>query len=154
MTALHGKLLKKKKKKNPNFAVDSCNIRLGLATDCFYPFRTMSVAHSTWPVVLIPYNLLPWLCMKQQLFILFVLIDGPKGPDDKIDVCLQLLIEELKELWSQGVLTYDALHDQMFKLHAALLWIISDFPAYAKLSRWSTEGEKTCPICCLNTRSR
>lgn len=112
------------------------------------------MAHSTWPVVLIPYNLLPWLCMEQQLFILFVLIDGLKGPDDKIDAYLQLLIEELKELWSQGVLTYDALHDQMFKLHAALLWIISDFPAYAKLSRWSTKGEKTCPIRRLNTRSR
>lgn len=42
----------------------------------------------------------------------------------------------------------------MFKLHAALLWIISDFPAYANLSRWSTKGEKACPIHRLNTRSR
>ena len=139
--------------KNPDFAVDSRNVRLGLATDGFNPFRTMSVAHSTWPVVLIPYNLPPWLCMKQQFFILYVLIDGPKGPGDKIDVYLQPLIEELKELWSQGVLTYDSSRDQMFKLHAALLWTISDFPAYANLSGWSTKGEKACPICRLNTRS-
>jgi len=33
--------------KNPDFAVDSRNVRLGLATDGFNPFRTMSMAHST-----------------------------------------------------------------------------------------------------------
>ncbi|KAK6782340.1 hypothetical protein RDI58_020136 [Solanum bulbocastanum] len=31
------------------FAQDSRNVRLGLASDGFNPFRTMSISHSTWP---------------------------------------------------------------------------------------------------------
>ena len=42
----------------------------------------------------------------------------------------------------------------MFNLHAALLWTISDFPAYANLSGWSTKGEFACPCCNKHTRSR
>ena len=72
--------------------------------------------------------------MKQQFFILSMLIDGPKGPSDKIDFFLQHLIEELKELWSQGEVTYDSSRDQMFKLHVTLFWTISDFPTYANFS--------------------
>ncbi|GJS52406.1 putative transposase-associated domain-containing protein [Tanacetum coccineum] len=85
-------------KKYPEFGCESRNVRLGLASDRFNPFRTMTISHSTWPVVLIPYNLPPWLCMKQPSFILSILIDGPKAPGDKIDVYLQLLIDELKDL--------------------------------------------------------
>ncbi|GKB69874.1 hypothetical protein Tco_0931286 [Tanacetum coccineum] len=121
--------------------------------DRFNPFRTMTISHSTWPVVLIPYNLPPWLCMKQPSFILSILIDGPKAPGDKIDVYLQLLIDELKDLWRDGVSTYDASSKSMFQLHAALLWTISDFPAYAKLSGWSTQGRLACPTCNIKTRS-
>ncbi|KAF5805373.1 putative Transposase-associated domain-containing protein [Helianthus annuus] len=54
----------------PDFAGESRNVRLGLASDGFNPFRTMSVSHSTWPVVLMPYNLPPWMCMKQPYFLL------------------------------------------------------------------------------------
>jgi len=61
-----------------------------------------------WPVILIPYDLPPWLCMKKENFILSLLISGPKGPGNDIDVYLQPLIEELIELWEVGVLTYDA----------------------------------------------
>ena len=90
------------------------------------------------------------MCMKQPFFILSVLIDGPKGPGDKIDVYLQPLIEELKELWNEGVLTFDAATNQMFKMYATLLWTINDFPAYANLSGWSTKGEFACPCCNTN----
>ncbi|KAH0647622.1 hypothetical protein KY285_032870 [Solanum tuberosum] len=33
---------------HPDFALDSRNVRLGLASDGFNPFRTMSISHSTW----------------------------------------------------------------------------------------------------------
>lgn len=67
---------------------------------------------------------------------------------------LQPLIEELLELWNDSVLTYDASTNQMFKLCAALLWTINDFPAYAILSGWSTKGELACPVCRSKTRSQ
>ena len=32
-------------------------------------------------------------------------------------------------------------------MRTALLWIVSDFPAYGMLSGWSTHGKLGCPIC-------
>nr|GEY30394.1 hypothetical protein [Tanacetum cinerariifolium] len=60
----------------PKFASDPHSVRLGLASDGFNPFRTMSTSYSTWPVVLIPYNLPPWICMKRKSLILSSIIPG------------------------------------------------------------------------------
>jgi hypothetical protein len=135
------------------FALDSRNVRLGLATDGFNPFGVMSVSYSTWPVMLIPYNLPPWMCLKQPFWIMSMLIPGPKSPGNDIDVYLQPLIDELKQLWEHGVETYDASLEHNFRLHAAVLWTINDFPAYAVLSGWSTKGELACPSCHKDTCS-
>jgi hypothetical protein len=135
------------------FASDARNVRLGLASDGFNPFGIMSTSYSMWPVVLIPYNVPPWLCMKQSNFMLSLLISGPKSPGNDIDVFLQPLIDDLKELWNVGVETYDASVGQNFKLHAALLWTINDFPAYGMLSGWSTKGALACPCCNKETSS-
>lgn len=32
-------------------------------------------------------------------------------------------------------------------MRAAVLWTISDFPAYGMLSGWSTHGRLACPYC-------
>jgi hypothetical protein len=42
---------------HPYFMADSRNMQLGLIADGFNPFRSMSTSHSTWPVMLVPYNL-------------------------------------------------------------------------------------------------
>ncbi|WCJ31109.1 hypothetical protein M5689_012622 [Euphorbia peplus] len=137
----------------PEFAADPRNVRLGLASDGFNPFGTMSTTYSTWPVVLIPYNLEPWVCMKQSSLILSMVIPGEKGPGNDIDVFLQPLIAELLQLWD-GVDAYDAYTRQNFKLRAALIWTINDFPAYANLSGWSTKGRVACPCCVNSTHSQ
>ena len=64
---------------------------------------------------------------------------------------LQPLIDELKDLWEIGVNTYDAYLRENFKLHAAILWTINDFPAYGNLSGWMTKGRLACPCCHTNT---
>ncbi|TYJ99703.1 putative transposase [Cucumis melo var. makuwa] len=107
----------------------------------------MSTSYSMWPVVLLPYNLPPWKCMKETNFFMSLLISGPKSPGREIDVYLQPLIEELKELWTFGVRTYDSLTCQFFQLYATLLWTINDFPAYGDLSGWSTKAYQAFPIC-------
>ena len=61
-----------------------------------------------WPIILIPCNLPPWMCMKQSFFMLSLLIPSPNALGNDIDVYLQPLIDELKELWDNGVETYDA----------------------------------------------
>ncbi|KAF5476994.1 hypothetical protein F2P56_003676 [Juglans regia] len=68
------------------FSQDPRNVRLGLASDGFNPFNNMSKPYSIWPVLLVPYNLPPWLCMKDPYTMLSLLIPGPKAPGNDIDV--------------------------------------------------------------------
>ncbi|KAI5323895.1 hypothetical protein L3X38_032968 [Prunus dulcis] len=69
-----------------------------------------------------------------------LVIPGPKAPSKDIDVYLRLLVDELKELWEQGVPTYDKFTNSGFTLRAAIMWTINDFPAYGKFSGLSTTG--------------
>ena len=139
--------------KHPDFARDPRNVRLGLAADGFNPFGNMSQAYSMWLVVLANYNLPPWLCMKDHYFMLTILIPGPKSPGKDMDVYLRPLVDELKELWSNGVDTRDSVKNTVFKLRAALLWTVNNFPACSYLSRWSGQGYKACPTCNEDTSS-
>ncbi|XP_016195242.1 uncharacterized protein LOC107636233 [Arachis ipaensis] len=91
--------------------------------------------------------------MKPDYFMLSLLIPGPQSPGNDIDVYLQPLIEELKELWESGVETYDSKENKTFNMRACLLWTINDFPAYAMLSGWSTKGKLACPCCNDETSS-
>ncbi|XP_019226066.1 PREDICTED: uncharacterized protein LOC109207583 [Nicotiana attenuata] len=139
---------------HPDFSRDARNVRLGLSSDGFNPFRTMSISHSTWPVMLMNYNLSPWICMKPEYIMLSMIIPGPSSPGNDIDVYLRPLIEELKELWETGIDTFDAETNQTFRMRAALMWTVSDFPALAMLSGWSTKGRLACPTCNYDTCSQ
>ncbi|XP_044499442.1 uncharacterized protein LOC123220908 [Mangifera indica] len=118
----------------PHFAQDPRNVRLGLSSDGFNPFRTMSITYSTWSIILINYNLPQWHCMKPEYLILSSIIPGPSSPGQDIDIYMQPFIKEIRLLWEIGVDTYDASTNQTFKMRACLLWTVSDFPAYAMLS--------------------
>ncbi|KAA0067201.1 uncharacterized protein E6C27_scaffold418G00030 [Cucumis melo var. makuwa] len=92
-----------------DFASNPWNMCLGLASDGFNPFGHMSISYSMWSVVLLPYNLPPWKCMKE---INSLLIPGPRSPGREIDVYLQPLIEKLKELWNFRMHSYDSFTGQ------------------------------------------
>ena len=85
--------------------------------------------------------------MKEEYMFLTVIVPGPKNPKNKLDVFLQPLIAELKEIWEVGVEKYDVSKKRNFQLRAALMWTISDFPAYSMLSSWGTAGKYVCPYC-------
>ncbi|XP_074299742.1 uncharacterized protein LOC141630899 [Silene latifolia] len=136
----------------PEFVSDPRSVRLELATDGFNPNRLMNTTYSTWPVILIPYNLPPWLCMKPSSFILSCIIPGKSSPGIDIDVFLQPLLYELELLWN-AVDAFDAYEGKEFKLRASLHSTINDFPAYAMLSGWSTIGYDACPCCTHSTNS-
>ncbi|RVX00750.1 hypothetical protein CK203_026403 [Vitis vinifera] len=138
----------------PSFSSESRNVRLGLSSDGFNPFGNMSHSYSMWPIILVPYNLPPWKCMKEPFLMMSLLIPGPHSPGKEIDVYLRPLINELKELWHDGIETYDVSIGQYFKMHAAILWTINDFPAYGMLSGWSTKGYMACPVCNVDTSSQ
>ncbi|XP_075096331.1 uncharacterized protein LOC142174437 [Nicotiana tabacum] len=139
---------------HPDFSSDPRNVRLGLSSDGFNPFWTINISHSTWPVMLMNYNISPWICMKPEYIMLSMIIPGPLSSGNDIHVYLQPLIEELKELWEMGIDTFDAVTNQTFRMRAALLWTVSDFPALAMLSGWSTKGKLACPTCNYDTCSQ
>ena len=76
-----------------------------------------------------------------------LLIPGSTSPRNDIDVYLQPLVEELKELWDIGVKMFDMSSKQSFQINATLLWTINDFPTYGDISGWSTKGAFACPSC-------
>ncbi|WZZ50649.1 hypothetical protein YC2023_050756 [Brassica napus] len=134
-------------KVHPDFASNIRNVYLGLCTDGFSPFGMSGRQYSLWPVFLTPYNLPPEMCMQRELLFLTILIPGPNHPKRSLDVFLQPLIKELKDLWSTGVRTYDCSTKTNFTMRAMLLWTISDFPAYEMLSGWTIHGRLACPYC-------
>ncbi|CAL9021459.1 unnamed protein product, partial [Prunus brigantina] len=140
-----GEAWKEFNQKFPEFAADPRNVRLGLATDGFNPYGVLNQHHSTWPIFVFPYNLPPWKCMKKEYMMMTVLIT--EDPGRSIDVYLWPLVDELKDLWTNGVRTYNKSTGKMFTLRAAIMWTVNDFPAYAMVSRWSTKGYMACPIC-------
>ncbi|XP_024200497.1 uncharacterized protein LOC112203814 [Rosa chinensis] len=131
----------------PDFASESRNLRLALSADGINPHSSMSSRYSCWPVILVTYNLPPWLCMKRKFMMLSLLISGPKQPGNDIDIYLDPLIDDLRSLWDGVSDVYDAHTKEYFTLRAVLLWTINDFPAYGNLSGCTTKGYKACPIC-------
>ncbi|KAI3465227.1 hypothetical protein Pfo_021890 [Paulownia fortunei] len=119
-------------KMHESFAQDPRNVRLGLATDGFNPFSNMNLSYSTWPVILLPYNLPPWKCLKAYFFIMSMLIPGQTSPGNAIYVFLELLIDELKDLWDHGVETYDASTSTKFSLRA------KKYSIFFRLPYWKT----------------
>jgi hypothetical protein len=102
------------------------NAHLWLCTDGFNPFGSFVTPYSHWPVILTVYSLPPIMCIRSEFMFLFMVIPCPNSLGQNIDVCLRPLIDELKQLWSSGTLTYNV----SMKRKVTLIWTINDFSAY------------------------
>ena len=107
----------------------------------------MNISYSVWPSICIPYNFPPSMCMKKSNFILSLLIPGKNAPGSDMDVYYQPLVQDLLDLFTKGVRTYDASKGEFFQLKAAVLWTITDFPGLGYVSGSVTSGEAGCPDC-------
>jgi hypothetical protein len=105
---------------DPSFARDPRNVRVGLATDGFTPFNSNAAPYSCWPVITIPYNLPPSLCMKDEYVFLTLIIPGSDNPCKRLNMFMQPLIDELHDLW-HGVRTYDSSRKEYFNMRVAFL---------------------------------
>jgi len=83
----------------PDFGNEPGNLRLALVSDGMNPFGNLTSNHSSWPVLLMIYNIPPWLCMKQKYIMVCMMIAGPRQLGNHIDVYLTPLIEDLRTLW-------------------------------------------------------
>ena len=129
-----------------SFANDPRSLRLAIATDGFNPFGQITNSYSIWPVIVVPYNWPPWMCMDQSNYMLALLIPGKKSPGKDFHVFMHPLIADLITLWG-GVPTYDAVEGKEFRLRAAILWGINDYPALGTLSGRTTRGYFACVHC-------
>jgi len=91
----------------PDFGDELINLRLGLALDGMNPFGNLSTNHSSWSILLMIYNLPPWLCIKRKHIMLCMMIAGPRQPGNDIHVYLCPLIEYLRKLWEDGIDMWD-----------------------------------------------
>jgi hypothetical protein len=66
-------------------------------------FGENRIMHSTWPVILMMYNISTWLYHKRKYLMLYIFIQGPKQADIDIDVFLEPLMEDMVKLWNEGV---------------------------------------------------
>ena len=103
-----------------DFSKEARNLRLGLASDGINPYGSLSMQHSSWPVLLVIYYLPPWLCKKRKYMMLSMMISGPRQLGNDIDVYLSSLTEHLTKLWDEGVDVFDGYRNETFKLHAML----------------------------------
>lgn len=99
----------------------------------------MSSSYSVWPVIVVVYNLPPWRSMKEPFLLMTLLIPGKKSPGRDIDVYLRPLVEELKQLFNTGVVTFDTVEGGTFNMRAVLLWTIHDLPALGSVFGSSRE---------------
>jgi hypothetical protein len=142
---------------DPSFSLDPRNMRFGLALDGMNPFKHNNTQHSTWPILMLLYNLPPFLVTKKFFIQLCILISGKDAPSpEALDVFLKPLIEELQLLWT-GVPAQDfskAAGERRFTLRGILMWTISDYPGYGLISGICTHGHKGCAVCGPQTESR
>ena len=135
----------------PVFSQEERNVRMGLALDGVNPHSLQSSKHSVWPLMLVLYNLPPYLVTKRFFISLTMIIRGPSSPtDDTIDVFLQPLVHDLKKLWV-GVKAVDMSEPEgvrrYFKLRGMIIWTINDYPAYTLISGQTGKGYAGCPVC-------
>ena len=65
---------------HPSFTAESRHVKLGICTDGFQPFGQTWQQYSSWPVKVTPYNLPPWMCMKDEYMFLSIIVPGPRNP--------------------------------------------------------------------------
>jgi hypothetical protein len=90
--------------------------------------------------------------MKEGFIFLALIIPGSEHPGKEINVFMQPLIEEFKELWVP-VKAYDGHLKCEFTLRVVYLWLIHDLPAYGIWSGWCVHGRLCCPICMGDTQA-
>jgi hypothetical protein len=92
--------------------------------------------------------------MKAKNIMLTLLIHGTKAPSNNIDVYLAPLINDLKDLSSDGIQVYDSFFKENFTLRAMLLWSINDYPTLGTLAGCKVKGKQTCNVCGKDTPFR
>ena len=103
---------------------------MGIALDGVNTFSIQNIQYSVWLVIVINYNIPPYMSIKKQHMMLTLLVPG-KFQVKNMDTYLQPLIEECKSLWN-GVVMHDisqTIQEHNFKFHGIICWKMHDYPS-------------------------
>ena len=90
--------------------------------------------------------------MKQKFVMMPILMQGPKQPDNDIDVYLRPLVEELLQVWNgNGVRAWDEHGQEEFDLKALPFVTFNDWHALSNLSGQTNKGYHACTHCLADT---
>ena len=81
------------------------NLWLNITIDGVNPYSQIDNTYTIWNVVVINNNIPPWLSIKNEHLMLDLIVLGRRQVKN-MDVYLQPLIDQLKELW-EGIHVYD-----------------------------------------------
>jgi hypothetical protein len=73
-------------------------VQLGLASDNFNLYDNMSTTYIIWTIMLTIYNISPWMHIKSSNLMLSLIISKLLDPKKNIDIYLQPLVDDLKNL--------------------------------------------------------
>lgn len=141
---------------DPSFVTEPNNVYIGLVVDGVNSYGNQSTKYSMWPILLVVYNLPPWLMTKKFFISLSLLIPGKKAlTGDNIDIFLAPLVCDLLTLWTgrAAIDTSDRLAPCNFLMRGVLLWTVNNFPAYGLFSGQCTKGYKGCSVCVMETQA-
>ena len=103
------------------------SIRFGLAIGVC-PFSFISSNYSVWPVILIVYNIPPWISVRKEQ-LMFTLIVPGKHHVKKMNLYIVPFINEMQLIW-KGIRMYGISRppsNRTFILYGVLFWTIHDF---------------------------
>jgi hypothetical protein len=130
------------------FGEDAWNAHYALAADGLNPFQQNCSMWSTWPVMLLNYNLPPWLSTKKFFVLLALLIPRKQSVTSEVfDVYMEPLMEDLLELGT-SIVAYDVTKPvgfRAFMLRVVLQWTIHDFPGHGTVGGFAYQGYASCP---------
>ncbi len=122
------------------------------------PFGDKSSTWSTWPMILMNYNVLPWLSTKKHFTVLSLIIPSPQlMTSEHFDTYLEPLVKDLKMLWEVGINVQNVgwfRGEPTFNMRAILLWIMHDLLAYGMVAGCTTKEYQGHHCCALRTISR
>jgi len=88
-----------------------------------------------------------------EFMFLSIIILTPYIPSRNIYICLQPLINELKQLWSSKALMYDVSKKYNFQMKTTFMWTINNFSMYMMVSGWSILEKLVCSYCMENNKT-
>lgn len=63
-------------------------------------------------------------------------------------------IDDMGDLWNDGIVVFDSFKKENFTLKAMSLWIVSDYPGLGTLAGCKVKGKQACTVCGKDTPFR